>query len=470
MSGSADHPREPGRVLRRAAGRKAGSGSAPVPSNDAAPPHRAHVRRAKQAMQALGTVSEPVHSYLLLVEIANFGLLRRHIGVPRAERLAYDVAELCGRALPEAECGVIGRNLIELCFVTSRPDAAGSAIARVRAAFALPIDLDGEHHSIRLIVGGATASGADHDPVRLSELAESALSQARTDDIDVVRDLASDVHSIDPLALMRDLPKAIAQGQMFLQYQPKVHVRQQKVASAEALVRWRHPERGLVLPGDFIALAEQCGQIGQLTLWTLRQVIHDQRLLVQDGHFIPIFVNISGLLLGDPDFVRQACSLLRGCEARVGFEITETAVIRDPETAIAHLKLFADVGIPIAIDDYGAGLSSLAYLKQLPARELKIDKLFVTQLTSSNRDPLIVRSTIDLAHALEMEVTAEGVETPAAMALLSVMGCDMIQGYLISRPIEIEAFREFMAHDRHLNSVINPRGSFTRAEGFWKRA
>ncbi|RYD46029.1 MAG: EAL domain-containing protein, partial [Sphingomonadales bacterium] len=155
--------------------------------------------------------------------------------------------------------------------------------------------------------------------------------------------------------------------------------------------------------------------------------------------------------------------------AKIGFEITETAVIRDPQSAIGHLKRFADIGIVIAIDDYGAGLSSLAYLKQLPASELKIDKLFVTQLTSSNRDPLIVRSTIDLAHALEMEVTAEGVETPSALALLSVMGCDMVQGYLISRPVGFDAFQKFLDEDGHMNApgTANP---FIRPEGFWKRA
>lgn len=465
MSRSAQPKRAPGRVVKR----KALSGprperAKPVPSNDS------HPSRAAGSGYADGPQVETLHSFLLIIEIANFGLLRRHLGVPRAESLALEVAEGVAGAVPDSTCEVIGRSQIELLLVSERPDAGTAAMARIRAAFALPINLDGEQHQVSLIIGGATAVLDCHDPVRLSELAESALSQARSEDTDIIRDLATERNAIDPLALMRDLPIAIAQGQMFLQYQPKVHVRQQEVASAEALVRWRHPERGLILPGDFIALAEQCGQIGQLTLWTLRRVLQDQAYLRAEGHDLPIFVNISGLLLGDPDFVRQACSMLRDSQARIGFEITETAVIRDPATAIAHLKLFDDVGIPIAIDDYGAGLSSLAYLKQLPARELKIDKLFVTQLTSSNRDPLIVRSTIDLAHALEMEVTAEGVETPAAMALLSVMGCDMIQGYLISRPIEIGAFREFLSQERHLSAVVRPQPSFRRHDGFWKSA
>ncbi|OYY63036.1 MAG: hypothetical protein B7Y49_14080 [Sphingomonas sp. 28-62-11] len=257
---------------------------------------------------------------------------------------------------------------------------------------------------------------------------------------------------------------------MFLQYQPKVHLRRQEICSAEALVRWQHPVRGLILPGDFIPAAEDSRAIGPLTLWTLAQVIADQKMLAAAGHDLLIFINISGQLLGDAAFVARACQMVQSGGARIGFEITETSVIRDPETAIAHLQVFAEVGIALAIDDYGAGLSSLAYLKQLPASELKIDKLFITQLTSSNRDPLIVRSTIDLAHALDMEVTAEGVETQAAMALLSVMGCDMVQGFLISRPISIGAFRQFLEEDRHLSAAAEPRGSFFRPASFWKSA
>jgi EAL domain-containing protein (putative c-di-GMP-specific phosphodiesterase class I) len=199
-------------------------------------------------------------------------------------------------------------------------------------------------------------------------------------------------------------------------------------------------------------------------------VIADQKRLAAAGHDLTLFLNISGMLLADANFVAEACDIVKATDAKLGFEITETAVIRDPESAIRHLQTFADIGVALAIDDYGAGLSSLAYLKKLPASELKIDKMFVLQLTSSNRDPLIVRSTIDLAHALDMEVTAEGVETPSALALLSVMGCDMVQGYLISRPIGLDAFRKFLDDDAHKAAAGSAPTSFIRPESFWKRA
>jgi EAL domain-containing protein (putative c-di-GMP-specific phosphodiesterase class I) len=245
-----------------------------------------------------------------------------------------------------------------------------------------------------------------------------------------------------------ELARAIAAGDMRLHYQPKLHLRSRRIVSLEALVRWQHPRRGLVMPGEFIPMAEQSADIATLTSWVLRTAVADQRALAREGHDLPVFINIAAVLLADDAFIREACALVKE-DTSIGFEITETSVIRDPQAAIANLARVANLGIPIAIDDYGAGLSSLAYLKQLPACELKIDKLFITQLTSSHRDPLIVRSTIDLAHALEMEVVAEGVESETALALLSVMGCDMAQGYHICRPANFASIRGFL--DQHRN-------------------
>lgn len=407
---------------------------------------------------------------LCLCEISNFITLRRHLGRPRADSLIADVARRITDLFPDVRVMPASHAILEIAFERETPEAAAADIDRIRKSFTRMIDIDGERYQLQMVFGVAAAPAAEDDEVRLVEAAESALEQAHEQGRVVMLDLSRADLAFDRLTLMRELPRAIANGEMFLQYQPKVHVRRQEIASAEALVRWQHPVRGLILPGDFIAVAEQAGEIAALTLWTLRQVIEDQRRLRADGFDLPLFINISGQLLADAGFVAEACELIAGVDAKLGFEITETAVIRDPESAIRHLQTFADSGVLLAIDDYGAGLSSLAYLKQLPASELKIDKMFVMQLTSSNRDPLIVRSTIDLAHALEMEVTAEGVETPSALALLSVMGCDMVQGYLISRPLGFEAFRKFLAENGHLEAPGAAQSSFIRPESFWKRA
>ncbi|HVF93310.1 MAG TPA: EAL domain-containing protein [Sphingomonas sp.] len=400
----------------------------------------------------------------LLVEIANFSELRRHLGCGRSEGLSADVAAHIAGKLAGLDVAVAGQALLSCWFYGSEPRDLDRKISQIRAALAAPINLDGEHHMVRASFGGAFAGSHGADEVRIVEEAEAALWEARAT-CGAVKHGVTSPKAAEAEALAIELDHAIDNDELILLYQPKVHVRRQEIGSAEGLVRWRHPTRGLVLPGDFIPIAEESQLIDRMTLWAIRRAIVDQRTLAAKGHDLRLFINISGQLLADPEFVREACELVGSADTKLGFEITETSVIRDPQSAIANLQLFADYGITIAIDDYGAGLSSLAYLKQLPARELKIDKLFITKLTSSHRDPLIVRSTIDLAHALEMEVVAEGVETHAALALLTVMGCDMVQGFLISRPIGLDALTTYLDEGRHQTAHM---GSDLSLNGFAK--
>lgn len=425
-------------------------------------PRRASVRR--RAAPKAGSCR-----FLILGRIGNFELLRRHLGRSRAELLADDLVRIVRRVLPGAEVRVAASSLIEISVEGRSPDALNGITSAIEALFARPVRIDDDAYDVDMLLGAAVAAAQAADEVRLIEQAELALRQTGADRRLVVRDANAGEDQVDRIALARDLVRAVEAGELFLQYQPKMHVRHQRITSVEALVRWRHPERGLVLPGDFIPLAEETRAILPVTLWTIRQAIADQAVLANRGHDMRVFVNIAGVLLNDVRFVEEACALVAGKADKIGFEITETSVIRDPESAIANLSTFAGVGVHIAIDDYGAGLSSLGYLKRLPARELKIDKLFVTQLTTSNRDPLIVRSTIDLAHALEMEVVAEGVETQAALALLAVMGCDMIQGFLISRPAALEDLIAFLNDDRHAAAVQDSRATFGRLAATWKR-
>lgn len=412
--------------------------------------------------------SSPRWRFLVLARVANYQLLRRNLGRERLRALMIETARRVEALTPGGRAAATGPDLIELSFAADSRDAVEAALARIGRVLAEPVEMDGERHDVELFFGAAASDGPPSDDVRMVELAEQALADAGAERRAVVRDDGAD-QRVDRIALAHDLTEAVARGELFLNYQPKVHLRSQKVTSVEALIRWRHPARGLVLPGDFIPLAEETRAITAMTLWTIRQALADQAVLAGHGHDLRVFVNISGVLLGDSAFVAQAAELVRGDARRIGFEVTETSVIRDPEVAIANLRTLADLGVHIAIDDYGAGLSSLAYLKRLPACELKIDKLFVTQLTSTNRDPLIVRSTIDLAHALEMEVVAEGVETQAALALLSVMGCDMAQGFLISRPIGLDALISFLADGQYAHTVEESRATFNRLAALWKR-
>lgn len=386
---------------------------------------------------------------LVLIGIGNFTLLRRQLGRTLSATLVEAVAERVAQYIPDAIARPTAPAQVEVMVRAATRESLDSYLVTLSEVLGHPFALPDGECRIEPVLGAAVVAVPHDDDIRLLEEAEQALDDAQVEGRLVVREMAVPTGRLDRIALAHELTGAIARDALFVEYQPKVHVRQQRVASVEALLRWRHPSYGLISPVEFIPVAEESRIIGPLTLWILRHVIADQRRLAAAGHPLRIFINISGMLLGDPHFVREACALVLDSGACIGFEITETSVIRDPDSAMANLQAFVDMGIAVAIDDYGAGLSSLSYLKQLPACELKIDKLFITQLTSSNRDPLIVRSTIDLAHALEMEVVAEGVETPATLALLSVMGCDMIQGYLISRPIGLEALIHFLDEQAH---------------------
>jgi EAL domain-containing protein (putative c-di-GMP-specific phosphodiesterase class I) len=239
--------------------------------------------------------------------------------------------------------------------------------------------------------------------------------------------------------------KALRAGEVWLAYQPKYDLRGDVINGVEALARWRHPKRGFVSPDLFIGMAEETGHIRPLTEWVIQRAIADQKALADAGHDLMMSINISGRLLSDRSFADFALAEAAQSTAKLCFEITETAVIDNPEVALDIIDRVADAGIAVSIDDYGSGLSSLAYLKRIRADELKIDKSFIMTLDSSSRDALLVKSTIDLAHGLGLKVTAEGVETPTALALLRGMGCDIAQGYLIGRPAPLDALMELLA-------------------------
>ncbi len=240
------------------------------------------------------------------------------------------------------------------------------------------------------------------------------------------------------------LDQALATNAFHLVYQPKIDAHSNDVHSVEALIRWKHPQQGYIPPDRFIPIAEATGKIAEITRWVVGRALTDQRDLVTCGISVPVFINLSGILVGSNAFTDELLAMLASSNGQIGMEITETAVIENPDIAMANLQKIVDSGVPLAIDDYGAGLSSLSYLKKIPAGELKIDRAFISELAKSHRDPLIVRSTIDLAHALGMKVTAEGVENHATMALLRVMGCDYLQGYAISRPVPLAELIAFI--------------------------
>ena len=250
------------------------------------------------------------------------------------------------------------------------------------------------------------------------------------------------------ITLIRDLRHAPNQGQLLLHYQPKLDIRQGHVRQAEALLRWQHPLFGMVSPAEFIPLAERSGSIQLLTHWVIEEGIRQLCEWNRRGLCLQLSLNISADdLLGD-ELAHRVSALLRryGLPAeQLLFEITESAVMREPEKALKVLHLLRDCGISLSVDDFGTGYSSLAHLKRLPVQELKIDQSFVRNLDETSEDAVIVRSTIEMSHNLGLKVVAEGVEFAPSLKLLKQWNCDTAQGYLISRPLSADAFEAWVA-------------------------
>jgi diguanylate cyclase len=247
----------------------------------------------------------------------------------------------------------------------------------------------------------------------------------------------NDSHSSTRLALGSQLRDAIRTDELTLYYQPKMHLASGEIDGVEALVRWNHPQHGLIAPDQFIPLAEHSGLIRPLTTWVLEKALKQCRKWEDLNLEIGVAVNLSTRSLHDPDLPAVIIRLLAATGAsasRLTVEITESVIMANPEHAMDVLGQLTDAGIKLSIDDFGTGYSSLSYLRHLRAHELKIDRSFVRDLDSNEESGFIVRSVIELGHNLGLEVVAEGVESQKALDILSVLKCDRIQGYYLSRP------------------------------------
>jgi len=272
----------------------------------------------------------------------------------------------------------------------------------------------------------------------LIQMADTALHHTRrTGKLVQLYHTDYDVNTVERLNLINDLKQAIPAGELELYFQPKLCLRTMVVTHVEALVRWQHPTLGMVPPDDFIYIAEQTGQIKALTRWVFTTALKQFSIWEKLGLKLNIAINISAENLKEADFHQFICQSIMQAEVpadKITLEVTESAVVEDPQAAIKLLSQFKEHGMKLSIDDYGTGYSSLAQLKQLPVHELKIDKSFIQRLEHDDDDQIIVRSTIELAHNMGLHVVAEGIEDEFSLNWLIKNGCELAQGYFISRP------------------------------------
>jgi EAL domain-containing protein (putative c-di-GMP-specific phosphodiesterase class I) len=254
--------------------------------------------------------------------------------------------------------------------------------------------------------------------------------------------------SVKRLTLESQLRKAIDQDQFEVWYQPVVDVRTGRLASAEALVRWRHPSWGVVLPAEFISVCEETGLIVPLGAWILKSVCAQNRAWQERGlPSIPVAVNLSGQQLrgdGVLELIRNAMADNRLDPRHLVLELTESILMENEGGAAAMLPALAELGVGLAIDDFGTGYSSLSYLKHFPVDTVKIDKSFVKDVTDNPNDAAITSAIIAMGHALDLRVVGEGVETAEQAEVLRMQGCDLIQGFWVSRPIPAAAFDSYL--------------------------
>ncbi len=257
-----------------------------------------------------------------------------------------------------------------------------------------------------------------------------------------------DRHTASHLGLLNHLRESLAQNHLALYYQPKIRIATGRPEGVEALLRWPHPRRGFIPPDQFIPLAEQTGIMGPLTHWVLETGLRQCRAWNSQGQPLNVAINLSTRALHDQQFPQTVATLLRQYDlapARLTLEITESALMSDPARALEVLTHLAGLGVRLSIDDFGTGYSSLGYLKRLPVHEVKIDKAFVLAMGSDPKDAAIVQAVIVLAHALDLEVVAEGVEDQTTWDLLASWGCDSAQGYYMSRPLLAEQVQSWVA-------------------------
>lgn len=396
---------------------------------------------------------------LLIMDLDGFKEINDTLGHPIGDGLLQQLAERLQREVRDSDT-VARLGGDEFAVLLDQVDEAEARhmAGRILRLLDQPFEVAGQSLYVSGSIGLALYPLHAHTPQELSRRADVAMYVAKREKNGIaLYDPAQDHYTLQRLAQASDLRSAIGNDHLSLHFQPQIDLHTGQFSGVEALLRWQHPQLGYISPDDFIPVAEQTGLIRHLTYWVLDQALG--HIAAWRHHALPlgsIAVNLSAYNLQDVDLALEVARLLKkwGIQPwRLTLELTESSMMANPSRALATLEKLNDIGVQIAIDDFGTGFSSLSYLKQLPVDKLKIDKSFVMHMNEDDNDAMIVRSTIDLAHNLGLNVVAEGVESDEALELLRILRCDTAQGYYISRPLPAVALEDWLLSSDYCRDV-----------------
>lgn len=404
--------------------------------------------RVEQAIRSANSTNRKLS--ILLIEIENYKDVNETLGQNSTDLVLKQVAtRLEGMTLDGGSLAKIDSNVF--CVLQDDIVDESESILLVQSilkAMELPFIVERLQLAVHINIGVVHFPAHGEEVDTLLQRAGVALYMARKEnDRYAVYEYSFDEHNPRRLTLMSELRHALEREQLELYYQPKIDISTGNLYGAEALVRWHHPKHGFISPDEFIPMAERTRMIKPLTHWVLKNAFQQCALWHKSDRNLQVSVNLSAKDLHDPelpDIVAAVAALTSIKPEWIILEITESSIMTDPERVMIIITRLHEMGYRFSIDDYGTGYSSLSYLKKLPLMELKIDRSFVTDLNSNESDSVIVNATINLAHNLGLQVTAEGVETEAVLNKLKEFNCDIIQGYYISRPLSVADFESWM--------------------------
>jgi diguanylate cyclase (GGDEF)-like protein len=378
---------------------------------------------------------------VMLMDLDHFKEINDTLGHHHGDRLLMEVAQRLQAALRDSDtvARLGGDEFGVLLPRVSGPEAATEVANDLLTRLREPFVVDDLTLEVDASVGVAIFPDHGADTETLLQRADIAMYSAKASSGgSMLFEPSQDRHSPRRLALAGELRTAISNGQIVLYYQPKADLCTGRIVGVEALARWDHPRFGVVGPTEFVPIAEQTGLITPLTTCVLNKALAQLRQWSENGHDLTVAVNLSARSFLDTQLAVEIPALLERHQvapARLELELTESMLMHDPQRAQATLERLKSIGVTLAVDDFGTGYSSLANLRRLPVDVIKIDKAFVIDMETSSSDAAIVAATVDLAHSLGLRAVAEGVESDEVWRRLAALGCDIAQGFHVSRPL-----------------------------------